>query len=107
MRIVEDENLFCLSDDDIPRALNVNVLDINCPRCRFPMALPEISITQRSAKQVDEMQKRWNECMRDVVDVTRKEYGEDARLVRLIRELKVLKRKFLRPGLKVVPDREE
>ena len=107
MKVVEDDMDFLLSDTDIPRRLDMDVLDIDCPRCRFPLRLPEASATKRTAEQVDMMQKRWNEIMLDVVDACRREYGEDVRLVRFVRELEAMKRKFLRPGMKVVPRREE
>ena len=101
MKIVEDRK-YLLSDGDIPNKLFMESIGVECPRCRNPLRLPELYITQYTAKQVDRLQGDWNDCMTSVVNACRKLYGEDPRLIVLLKELAEIKKGFLRPELRVV-----
>ena len=103
MKIVKARLTQCfLSDQDIPTKLDMQVLEIRCPQCGFNLHLPEASVTNHTAEQVNVMWREWNRAMEDVTNACEEVYGEDPRLFRLIGLLEALKKRFLKADLKVI-----
>ena len=103
MRIVEDQKIFLLSEDDIPAKLDLNPIEVSCPRCGFIVQIPESIATHHTAEEVKRIREDYNTAMKGMVSAAKRFYGENPQLLQMIKELEEIKTKFLSPDLKPIP----
>ena len=101
MKRVKEDNIF-LSEDDIPKVLDISTIDIRCPRCNFHLKLPESYATEHTAQQVDELRDRYNDAMQHVTDAVKEIYGQDPRMMLFVKRLEAIREGFRSPDLEVL-----
>ena len=108
MKIIEPLLLPEISEEEVFKRIDLNMkyVEVRCPRCGCGVRFTEGYIAKHTKDEVERVIKIFNDGIRDIYEACLAVYGEDARLVRLVKKLTEAQKKVNRAHLKLATNPE-